>query len=73
VGMCGEAAANPLLIPLWVAFGLDEYSVNAASVLATRAAINKWSLDEAKAFAERIMGLSTAAAVYEELKKIEEE
>ncbi len=73
VGMCGEAAANPLLIPLWVAFGLGEYSVNAASVLATRAAINRWSLDEAKAFAERIMELSTAAAVYEELKKIEEE
>jgi phosphoenolpyruvate-protein kinase (PTS system EI component) len=27
VGMCGEAAADPLVIPLLMSFGLDEYSV----------------------------------------------
>ena len=25
VGMCGEAAADPLMIPLLISFGLDEY------------------------------------------------
>ena len=33
VGMCGEAAADPLMIPLLIAFGLDEYSVNPVLVL----------------------------------------
>lgn len=36
VGMCGEAAADPKLIPLLLAFGLDEFSVSATSVLKTR-------------------------------------
>ena len=31
VGMCGEAAADPLLIPILMSFGLDEYSVSAPS------------------------------------------
>ena len=43
VGMCGEAAADPLLIPLWISFGLTEYSVGPASILATRAAIAGWN------------------------------
>ena len=68
VGMCGEAAANPLLIPLWVAFGLGEYSVNATSVLATRAAISTWSKADAQALADRVMALPTATEIYEELK-----
>ena len=36
VGMCGEAAANPNMIPLLLAFGLDEFSVSLAKVLETR-------------------------------------
>lgn len=69
VGMCGEAAADPLLIPLWVAFGLGEYSVNAASVLATRAAINEWSMADANALADRVMAMRTAAEIHEALKE----
>ena len=40
VGMCGEAAADPKLIPLLLAFGLDEFSVSATSVLKTRKTIS---------------------------------
>ena len=68
VGMCGEAAADPLLVPLWIAFGLGEYSVNAASVLATRATISKWSKEEASELAERVMKLTTAAEIHEGLR-----
>ena len=64
VGMCGEAAADPLLIPLWIAFGLGEYSVSATSVLATRAEISKWTLEAATELADRIMALPTAQEVY---------
>ena len=36
VGMCGEAAANPMMIPLLISFGLTEFSVSAPSVLKVR-------------------------------------
>ena len=36
VGMCGEAAADPMLIPLLISFGLKEFSVGPTSVLQTR-------------------------------------
>ena len=68
VGMCGEAAADPLLIPLWIAFGLGEYSVSATSVLATRAEISKWTAEAATELADRIMALPTAQEVYDALK-----
>ena len=72
VGMCGEAAANPLLIPLWIAFGLGEYSVNATSVLPTRAAISSWSKEDAQALADRVMVLPTATEVYNALQEAAE-
>lgn len=69
VGMCGEAAADPLLIPLWIAFGLDEYSVSASSVLSTRKQIFGWTLSEAQELAECVMRLSTASEVCDALQK----
>ncbi len=69
VGMCGEAAADPTLIPLWIAFGLGEYSVSATSVLATRKSISLWSKEHACALADKVMQLKTAAEVYEVLKE----
>lgn len=68
VGMCGEAAADPLLIPLLISFGLDEFSVSATSVLATRAAINKWTKEEADLLAEKALSLATEKEVMELLK-----
>ena len=67
VGMCGEAAADPMLIPLWIAFGLCEYSVSATSVLSTRKHISLWTKEEACALAEKVMKLKTAAEVYDVL------
>lgn len=69
VGMCGEAAADPFLIPLWLAYGLQEFSVSAASVLATRNTISKWTMEEAKALAEKVRGLSTEQEVVQMLKE----
>lgn len=69
VGMCGEAAADPLLIPLLVSFGLDEYSVSATSVLATRGILSKWSKKEADELAEKALSLSTEVEVAELLRE----
>ena len=68
VGMCGEAAADPLLIPLLISFGLGEFSVSATSVLATRGTIAKWSKTEADELAAKALSLATETEVAELLK-----
>ncbi len=69
VGMCGEAAADPLMIPLLISFGLDEYSVNPVLVLTARCIISKWTKEEADALAEKVLSLSTEKEIVELLKK----
>ena len=69
VGMCGEAAADPLLIPLLISFGLGEFSVSATSVLATRGTIAKWSKADADELAAKALSLATEAEVAELLKE----
>lgn len=68
VGMCGEAAADPLLIPLLISFGLGEFSVSATSVLATRGTIAKWSKAEVDELAAKALSLATETEVAELLK-----
>ena len=68
VGMCGEAAADPFLIPLLISFGLGEFSVSATSVLATRGTIAKWSKAESDELAAKALSLATEAEVAELLK-----
>lgn len=63
VGMCGEAAADPKLIPLLLAFGLDEFSVSATSVLKTRKIISGCDVEECKALAEKVMQCTTEEEV----------
>lgn len=63
VGMCGEAAADHKLIPLLLAFGLDEFSVSATSVLKTRKAIADCDEASAKELAERVMQAATEKEV----------
>lgn len=65
VGMCGEAAADSKLIPLLLAFGLDEFSVSATSVLKTRKAISDCTMDECKALADKVMACVTEEEVLE--------
>ncbi len=59
VGMCGEAAASPKMIPLLISFGLTEFSVSAPSVLRVRKNISKWTKAEADAIAEKVMAMTT--------------
>ncbi len=63
VGMCGEAAADPLMIPLLLSFGLKEFSVSSPSVLRTRKTISAWSMQEAHELTERVMKLTTEAEI----------
>ena len=68
VGMCGEAAADPLLVPVLISFGLGEYSVSAPSILKTRATISKWSKAEADELTAKVLALKTDTEVKEALQ-----
>lgn len=69
VGMCGEAASDPLFIPLLLSFGLSVFSVNPVLVLATRSVISKWTKKEADALTKKVMSLSTEAEIVAVLKE----
>lgn len=68
VGMCGEAAADPLLIPLWISFGLTEYSVSPTSTLSTRKIISLWSKEEADELAEKVLNEQSVQGIYDILQ-----
>ena len=69
VGMCGEAAADPLMIPLLISFGLTEFSVNPVLVLTARCVISKWSKEEADKLAEKVMALDNEKEIVALLKE----
>ena len=46
VGMCGEAASDPMMIPLLLAFGLNEFSMSASAILRARKLITGYSTSE---------------------------
>ena len=66
-GMCGEAAADERLIPLLVAFGLGEYSVNPGSVLRVRRTLSDITRADAERIAEAALSLDTEREVREYL------
>lgn len=68
VGMCGEAAADPLMLPLLLSFGLDEFSVGASAILPTRKLLSKWSLEEAGRLTAEVMELSSTDGIRAYLK-----
>ena len=70
VGMCGEAAANPMMIPLLMSFGLTEFSVSAVSVLKVRKNIAKWTKAEADEVAAKVMAMTTEKEITDYLKTV---
>jgi phosphotransferase system enzyme I (PtsI) len=70
VGMCGEAAADPMLVPVLLAWGLDEFSVSPTSILATRKVMSEWTMEEAKEVADKVLTFTTEAEVVDYLKSV---
>ena len=63
VGMCGEAASDPLMIPLLVAFGLNEFSMSASAVLKARKMITECDSRELQEMAGKAMSFVTAGEI----------
>mgnify|MGYP002625355017 FL=1 len=70
VGLCGEAAGDLLLTPLFIAYGLEEFSVSPTNVLSLRAVISKWSVNEAKEVEKAVSKLNTRDEVEKYLKSV---
>lgn len=70
VGMCGEMAGDPLFTILLLGLGLDEFSMSGSSISRIKKIIRAVRLDEAKAFADEIMQITSATEVQEVLEKM---
>ena len=68
-GMCGEAASDELYIPLLIGLGLDEFSMNANSILKARKTISILEKNKCEELAKQILRLTSAEDVKNELKK----
>lgn len=71
VGMCGEAASDPLMIPLLLAFGLNEFSMSASAVLNARKLITGYSIAELKAIADKAMSFVTTKEVEAYMRELQ--
>lgn len=69
-GMCGEAGGDPLLIPLLLGMGLDEFSMSASSILSARKMITELDYSYCKSIVQEVLDLSTASEVIEKLQSL---
>ncbi|MFI5285370.1 MAG: phosphoenolpyruvate--protein phosphotransferase [Candidatus Dormibacteria bacterium] len=63
VEVCGEAASNPVVMPLLVGLGVDELSVGAAAVARVRAWVRALNYEEAAAIARSALEAESATEV----------
>ena len=63
VGMCGEAASDPMMIPLLRAFGLNEFSMRSSAILKARKMITGYSEAELQAVADKAMSFVSAKEI----------
>lgn len=67
-GICGEIAADPLAVPLWLAWGIREVSVAPPAVAGIKKAVRAWTVAEARAVAAEAVAAPGAEAVRALLK-----
>lgn len=70
VGMCGEVAADKMMIPLLISFGITEFSVSAPSVLTVRKLISQWTKQDADKIAQHVMTLETEKEILDFLDEV---
>lgn len=63
VSLCGEMAGDKLAIPILLGLGLDEFSVNATSILQVRSYIHQLSHTEVSEMAQKVLQMGTAEDV----------
>jgi phosphotransferase system enzyme I (PtsI) len=67
VGMCGEAAGDPKLIPVFIGMGLDEFSMNSPSILRARYIVRNINKKDMEIIAKSTLDMENALEVEEYL------
>lgn len=65
VGMCGEVAGDPKLIPLLLGMGLDEFSMSPASVLEARKIIGSLDYQSMKKMTKEVLKMGSSTDIRE--------
>lgn len=65
-GMCGEAAGDPLFIPLLVGMGLDDFSMNVNKILPARKLVRDLNFEDCRSLADEVLKLDST----EEVKRL---
>lgn len=73
VSICGEAGADPLLLPLFIAMRVDELSMNVASILETKESVRNLAYQDCRQYLDHVLKLSTGQEVLNYLTKIRKE
>lgn len=63
VGMCGEAASNPYMVPLLLAMGLDEFSVCPSDTLKLRYMMSKLSVEDIRTKLDDLLMMAEGPAI----------
>ena len=73
IGMCGEMASDPVMIPILLGMGLDELSMSPAAVPEVKKLVRSLTMEEAREMKRQAFSFSTAWEienyVYDEAKK----
>ena len=73
VNMCGEAASDPMVIPMWIAMGLSELSVVPSQVARTKYMVNHLSAEEVRKWLPGVLSCATVEQVQQRLREIQTE
>lgn len=70
IGICGETASEPRLIPLWLAMGIDELSVAPGLVGRTKYLLTQLDREEMKKVLDQVLDSSSIADVKKTMDEI---
>jgi len=59
VSLCGEMAADPVILPLLIGLGIEDFSMSPAAIAAARAVVSGLRVEDARRLAARVMRLGT--------------
>ena len=65
VGVCGEMAGEPALVPLLVGLGVDELSVTPALIPSVKFLLRRLRLSEARETAEFALGCGSGQEIFQ--------
>ena len=70
VAMCGEAASDPEVIPIFAGFGCRKFSVNPLSVTEVRRTLSEWTVEDAEKLAADVLKIPVDQEVRDHIHKI---